>query len=155
MEKQSLQITSYEIQTEDSFIAGEKRPLIPEGKYNVQCIRIEKSYSHYKSLKMFLTFRIIDGPHMGIDLFMAMNLIDSRTGKPFKTVPRGSKYYENWVIANNNYLPSRKNRMSSAIFKNGIFEVVVRTVKPKFPDGTEKPDCFYYSVIDYLKRRLQ
>ncbi len=85
---------------------------------------------------------------------MAMNLIDTKTGKPFKKVPRGSKYFEQWVIANNNIQPSRKDRMSSAIFKNGIFEAVVRTVKPKFPDGTEKPKCFHYSIVDYLKGKV-
>ncbi len=142
------------MQIEDSFVADEKRPLIPEGEYTVQCFKIEKGYSHYKSLKMFLTFRVIDGPHMEIELFMAMNLTDSHTGKPFKKVPKGSKYYNNWVIANNNCFPSRKDRMSFEIFKSGIFKAVVRTVKPKFSDGTEKPECFHYSIIDYLKRRL-
>ena len=44
--------------------------------------------------------------------------------------------------------------MPSKIFMNGIFEAVVRTVKPKFPDGTEKPEWFHYSIVDYLKRRL-
>jgi hypothetical protein len=156
MEKQAVQIAHYAIQTEDPFVADENRPLIPEGTYHAQCIRIEKGYSHYKSLKMFLRFKIIDnGPQMDTELFMAMNLLDTKTGKPFKKVPIGSKYYDSWVIANNNILPSRNDRMSSNIFRNVLFEVVVRTVKPKFPDGTEKPDCFYYSIVDYLKRRLQ
>lgn len=147
--------TEVEQKEEEDFVAGENFPLIPEGTYEVCCIRTEKGRSHFKSLKMFVWFRIIDdGQYMGTELFMAMNLIDTRTGKPFKKVPRGSKYFEQWVIANKNVHPARNDRMSSKIFMNGVFEAVVRTVKPKFPDGTEKPESFHYSVVDYLKRRL-
>ena len=69
-------------------------------------------------------------------------------------VPPGSRYYEQWVIANGNIKPARNDRMSPAIFKNHFFEAVIRTVKPKFKDGTEKPDCFNYSIISYLKKRI-
>ena len=140
---------------EESFVADEGRPLIPEGCYKVQCVAYERACSHHKALKMFLHFRIIDGTYLGTEIFMAVNLIDTKTGKPFKQVPRGSKYYGNWVIANHSHLPSRNDRMSPAVFKNGIFEAVVRTVKPKFSDGADKPDCFHYSIVDCLKRRLQ
>jgi hypothetical protein len=44
--------------------------------------------------------------------------------------------------------------MSPRIFINGYFDAVVRTVKPTFPDKTEKPECFHYSIIDCLKRRV-
>ncbi|MGP8015611.1 MAG: hypothetical protein ACLPP9_14550 [Smithella sp.] len=142
-------------QKEDDFEADETRPLIPEGSYQVCCIRIEKAASHFRSLKMFLIFKIVTpGQYMDTELFMAMNLINTKTGKPFKKVPRGSKYFEQWVIANNNIHPRRKDRMSSTIFKNSVFEAIVRTVKPKFPDGTEKPECFHYSVVDYLKGKV-
>ena len=142
-------------QKEDDFEADETRPLIPEGSYQVCCIRIEKGASHFRSLKMFLRFKIVNpGQYFETELFMAMNLIDTKTGKPFKKVPRGSKYFEQWVIANNNIHPRRKDRMSSTIFKNSVFEAIVRTVKPKFPDGTEKPECFHYSVVDYLKGKV-
>lgn len=142
-------------QKEEDFEAEETRPLIPEGTYQVCCFRIEKAASHFRSLKMFLGFKIVNaGQHMGTELFMAMNMINTKTGKPFKIVPRGSKYFEQWVIANRNINPARHDRMSSSIFKNGIFNAVVRTVKPNFPDGTEKPDCFHYSIIDYLKERI-
>jgi hypothetical protein len=142
-------------QKEENFVAEEIRPLIPEGTYHVCCVKIEKGASHFRSLKMFLRFKIVTpGQYMDTELFMAMNLIDTKTGKPFKKVPRGSKYFEQWVIANRNINPRRNDRMSSKIFMNGIFEAVVRTVKPKFPDGTEKPECFHYSVVDYLKGKV-
>lgn len=153
--KLNKQIQTEGEQKEDDFVADEIRPLIPEGIYQVCCIQIEKGTSHFKSLKMFLGFKIVNpGQYMGAALFMAMNLINTKTGKPFKQVPVGSKYFEQWVIANKNINPSRNDRMSSKVFINGIFEAVVRTVKPKFPDGSEKPECFHYSVVDYLKKRL-
>lgn len=136
--------------------AGAGWPLIPEGRYIAQCIHCERGQSHYLSLKLFLTFRIIWGEFMETELFMAINLIDSRTKRPFKKVPIGSKYYKSWVIANANRRPNRTDRMTPSIFKNGIFEVSVRTVRPKYPDGkAEMPDGFHYSIVDFIIRRNQ
>ena len=109
-------------------VAGNERPLIPEGRYTAQCIRCEKGHSHHNSLKLFLTFKIIDGEFMDKELFMAMNLMDSKTKKPFRKIPAGSKYYKSWTIANYNMRPNRQDRMSPKIFKNVIFEVSVRTI---------------------------
>ena len=143
-------------QKEDDFVADENRPHIPDGTYQVCFIRVEERTSHHNSLKMYLWFKIVNCiEHTDTELFMAMNLLDSKTGKRFKKVPRASKYYEQWVIANNNKLPSRNDRMSPQIFKGALFEGVVKTVKPEFADGTAKPDCFHYSIVHYLKRRLQ
>jgi len=142
-----------EMQNDDDFVADESRPLIPEGTYHVRCIHIEEGI--YKgTLKMYLKFIIVyPEQYKGTELFMAMNLSDSKTKMRFKKVPRASKYYEQWVIANLDIHPSRDDRMSPLKFKEGYSEAVVRTVKPKFPDGTEKPECFHYSVVDYLKGR--
>lgn len=133
----------------DDFIAPEKRPLITEKKYEAQCIKTEKAYSHSSSRKIFLHFKIVDW--MNFDdppvLFMAMN-------DPGSKPSAGTKYYQNWVIANGNKMPERGDRMSTRIFLNGMFEVYVETVRPKFPDGEEKPECFHYSIVRYIKRRL-
>ena len=141
------------IDWEEAFIAADGRPLIHEGKYKVQCLKHEIGRSHHNSIKMFLMFKIVEGTYMETELFMAANLKDSKTGKQFKKIPPGSKYYQNWVIANHGKLPARGDRMSPRIFKNRIFEVQVRTTKPRFPDGTAKPECFHYSIVDYLIRR--
>ena len=88
---------------------------------------------------------------MDTELFMAMNLMDSKTKRPFKKVPAGTKYYKNWIIANNNNRPSRHDRMSPRIFEKGIFEVSVKTVRPPYPDGkTELPEGHHYSVVDFI-----
>ncbi len=147
--------TQKEDDKEDDFVASEPRPLIPEGIYKVRCIKIGKGVSQSNTFKMFLTFKIIDpGEYMGTELFMYINLIDTKTGKPFEKVPIGSKYYKQWVIANKNILPCRGDRMSSLIFKKGVFEAVVKTVKSKNEDGTENPDSFNYSKIDCLKKKI-
>lgn len=130
----------------EDFLAGEKRALIPEGTYRVCCIEIEKG-TFKGAQKIYLKFVIYTCEYEGTQLFMAMN--------QHKKFPPSSKYYKAWVIANNNELPSRDDRMSPKIFEGGVFEAVVKTSKPKFPDKTEMPDCFHYSVVDYLKRRLE
>ena len=139
---------------EDYLVAGESWPLIPEDVYQAQCIHYEKGRSHHNSTKLFLHFNIIEGKYFEKRLFMAINLTDCRTGKEFKKVSSGSKYYESWVIANNNQLPSRGDRMSPRIFKDHVFQVKTRIVTRKFDDGTEKPRCFHYTVIDHLIQRL-
>jgi hypothetical protein len=139
---------------ENQLVAQENWPLIPEGKYKAQCIKCQEGYSHRNSLKLFLHFLICDGEYIDTRLFMAMNLMDRKTGKKFKKVPRGSNYYKNWVIANNNNLPARGDRMPLNVFRNHIFEVQVATVKPPYPDGkTEMPECFHYSKVAYLIRK--
>ena len=138
---------------ENQFIADEKRPLIPEGIYKAQCIKYEINYSHHKSRKIFLHFLLLDGEYQGTQLFMAMNLSNGQ-GKNIGTIPKGSKYYKQWVIANRNQFPARGAVMSPRTFKSGIYEVSVRTVKPKYPDGkTLMPECFDYSVIDFIIQR--
>jgi len=142
-------------QNEDEFIADDALPIIPEGIYDVYCTGVEKGVAHFGSLKMYLKFKIVNpAQYVDIKLFMAINLINTKTGKPFKKVPRGSKYYKQWIIANGNNKPARDDRMFPKIFVSRIFSAVVKTVKPKFPDGTEMPECFYYSVIEYLKERV-
>jgi hypothetical protein len=139
-----------------NLVAGKERPLIPEGRYRAQCVRCEKGQSHHNSQKLFLIFKIVDGECLETELFMAMNLIDSRTKKPFTKVPAGSKYYQQWMIANHNKRPNRNDRMPPKIFKNGIFEVSVRTAVPKHLDGkTAMPNGHNYSVVDFIISREQ
>ena len=141
------QLHEFEKIDDDGFEAGEARPHISEGSYGVQCIAVQKGIFCFGSFKIFLKFKITSPSiHAGTELFMAMNQYDK--------VPPGSKYYKEWVIANNNKLPSRNDRMSPTIFKGGIFEAVVRTAKPKYEDKTAMPDCFNYSIIAYLKERI-
>ena len=141
-------------QGEDSFVAGDRPPLIPAGEYRVQCLECKEFYyKTYNSIKLRLKFRIIEGEHEGTVLFKYINLTDSRTKGKYKKFSPNTEYYKNWVIANNENLPPR-NRMPYTIFKDGIFEAKVRNAKRRFQDGMEMPECFNYSVIAYLIKRL-
>ncbi len=133
---------------ENEFVADEQKPLIPEGEYQAECIKIDKGRSHSNAWKLFLKFKIYDWMNLDDNpiLFMAMNY-------PTRKVPTGSKYYKNWVIANHNKVPKRGDRMPVKIFKFNFFKVRVRTVKPKYPDGKLMPECFHYSVVDFLIER--
>ena len=131
----------------------ESWPLLPEGIYQAQCVHYEIGRSHPHSQKLFLHFQITEGQYLGERLFMAINLTDNK-GRIKRKFGQSSRFYEAWVIANDNQHPPRNDRMSPSKFKNGIFEVKVRTTKPKYTDGRNKPECFHYSVVDYLIKRL-
>ena len=141
------QLHEFEEMEDESFEAGEARPLIPAGSYDVQCIGVDKDKFCFGSFKIFLKFKITSpSEYKDTELFMPMN--------QYKKVPPGSNYYKQWVIANGNIKPARKDRRSPAIFKGHYFEAVVKTVKPKHEDKTEMPNCFHYSIIAYLKERM-
>lgn len=142
-------------QEDDDFVADESRSHIPEGIYTVICLDANE-VPCFNSIKLFLKFRVLDPEsYKGIELPMFINLSYSGTNQRFKKVPSSSKYFLQWVIANNNKRPNRQDKMSFRIFKDGIFEAVVKTVIPKFPDKTEQPESLHYSKVDYLKKRIK
>ena len=136
---------------DEDLIADEDRPRIPEGVYLVQCIQV-KNIQYYRTWKLHLRFKIAEGEHLELELDMFLNMTDSK-GRRFKTVPRASNFYKNWIIANYGCPPSRGDRMSSKIFLDGIFKAAVRDAIPKFPDGKDMPESIHYSVISHLIRR--
>jgi hypothetical protein len=140
---------------EDYCVAGDKPLLIPAGKYLVQCDECKEVYfKAYNSHKLVLTLRILEGEYGETELFMFINLTDSRTGKKYKKFSPKTEFYKNWVIANNDRLPPRHDRMPYSVFKNGIFEVKVRNTNRKHRDGMALPECLNYSVVDHLIKRL-
>jgi hypothetical protein len=134
----------------DDLIAGEDRKLIPEGKYSAQCIEAKRGMigqrttkgTSARTLKIILKFRLIEGQFEGEDILMYINA-------DYRPFPAGSKFYQSWVIASGRK-PARRDRMTLDVFKNHIFVVGVKTVKPKFEDGTEKPEPFWYSRINEI-----
>lgn len=132
-------------------IAGEGRELIPEGKYTAQCIEAKKGMvgvettkgTYARTPKVVMKFRITAGQHQGKEIPMFLNI-------NYRRIPSGSKFYQCWVIANDCKKPNRRDRMSLEKFRDHIFTVGVITVKPKFKDGREKPDPFWYSRVDEI-----
>jgi hypothetical protein len=119
------------------------RPLIPEAVYEAVCTDYDPSFCFGKSRKLFLNFKIISGSHLGKELFMAFNM--AYNGK----MALGSKYYKTWCMVNDWKPPSRNAIISPRIFKNKVFEVLVRKVKPQH-NGNAMPKDFHYSVVDSI-----
>ena len=129
--------------------------MIPEGRYTAQCIKaktemvgVETAKGTYaKTPKAVLIFRITDGQYQGKEIPMFLNV-------KYQRIPAGSKFYHCWVIANDCLKPKRKDRMSLEVFKNRIFSVGVKTVRPKFTDGKEKPQTFWYSRVNEIYEKV-
>jgi hypothetical protein len=136
--------------SKEDFIAGEDRRLIPEGRYSAQCIEAKKVRVSQKTTKgtfakipkIVLIFVIVDSIYQGIKIPMYINA-------DYKFFNPGSKFYQSWVIATGRK-PERRNRMALEVFKGHIFTVGVKTVKPKFGDGTEMSEIFWYSRVDEI-----
>ena len=129
----------------EEFISDEKyRELIPDGKYEAQCVHCDGKFCLGKARKLFLIFKIIEsGDYFGKQVFMAFNMPYS--GK----VSAGSKYFKNWVMVNGWQKPSRNATMSPRLFLNKIYIVKTRTVKP-LHNGKEMPEAFCYAVVDEI-----
>ena len=128
------------------FVCAENyRPLIPNGIYEAQCFKYDSTFKlGKKTRKTFLHFRIVEpGPHCGKQIFMAFNMPDE------KKIRMGSKYYKTWCLVNGWKKPSKNAKMSPRIFKNKIYKIKTRPVKPKH-HGKEMPKDFWYSVVDEI-----
>ncbi len=120
------------------------KPLIPDSKYEAQCVGYDNRFCLGKARKLFLKFQILtDGEHNGKKLFMAFNM--SYDGR----IKTGSKYYKTWCMVNGWQRPSRNTKMSPRLFKNKIYAVKTRTVKPEH-NGEPMPEQFRYSIIDKI-----
>jgi hypothetical protein len=119
-------------------------PHIPDGAYEAQCIKYDSSFQLGKTRKVFLHFRIVEpGSNFQKQIFMAFNLPDK------KKIRTGSKYYKTWCMVNGWKRPSKNAKMSPRIFKNKIYKIKTRTVRPKH-HGKEMPEEFWYSVVDEI-----
>ena len=134
----------------DNFVfKDEYKPLMPNGKYEAQCIKCDQSFVLGKARKLFLHFRILEqGEHYGKEIFMAFNI-------PYdKKIKQGSKYFKTWVQVNGWRKPSRNAKLSPHLFLNKIYRVKTRTVKPTH-NGKEMPKEFWYSVVDCIDEVIQ
>jgi hypothetical protein len=138
------------------------RVQVEEGEYLVQILEVSigtvyqgggratrPSGKAGSPTKMVARCRIIDGPHLGRELPLYVNL--KLAGG---NVPEGSHYFTFWVTANNYQRPKRRDlaHMSPRMFVGKVFVAKVRTVKPRHPDGSEKHETFWYSIVDYLQK---
>ncbi len=123
--------------------------LIKAGEYKAQCIRV-KEFKQFGGLpKLVLEWDFTLSGKEGLVLPQYFNLAH----KKFKI---HTHYYGCWTIINNCRRPLRPTRayMTPKIFLNAVALVLVGTSIPKFPDGTDKPEVFHYSVVRYVKKLL-
>jgi hypothetical protein len=115
---------------------------VPDGIYEVGFVRPEEKMLWGRK-KVFLYFRIIQtGDFFGLVLFMAVT---------FPTNGRfalSSKYLQQWSLAAGKR-PTRRDRLSTKVFRNKTFLARVRTVT-KDSDGEKRCATAQYSVIDKL-----
>ena len=135
----------------------ENRTKIPPGRYSLRFIGGGKTNVWHeggggwgRSEKMILWFEVFEGEHMGKVVPMFLPLGQQRK------VPQGSKYYTAWCIANGLQKPrrGRLKEMPPIKFKDKVFEGEVVDVKPKWINGKEQPDLFFYSRVDVLYELL-
>ena len=117
-------------------------PLVPAGDYEVAFVRVEEKKLWGRS-RAFLHFRVIQpGEHFGVVLFMAVTL---PANGHFSL---SSKYLQQWSLAAGKR-PSRRDRLTTRVFRNKVFLGRVRTVTNDH-DSKEREVTWHYSVIDRL-----
>jgi hypothetical protein len=118
-------------------------PTIAEADdYEVQFLKAEK-HVMWNRTKLFLWFRVVSaGESFGKELFMPCNI--PQNGR-FGT---SSKFLCMWVLAAGQK-PTRRDRMSTVVFRNKVFRAKVRTVKQTSKQVERNKDQ-QYSVIDTL-----
>lgn len=122
--------------------APKKTYLIPDGEYEAQCTEIKKG-EFYGNPKIYLRFRIIQGQHEGVELWMPFNL--------YRKVTRHSKFYESWIVANKGVKPKANDRMSARLFLNKIFRVHVGHVDLDKRQRKLSPNETYSVVREILE----
>jgi hypothetical protein len=118
-------------------------PLVPEGTYEVVFVRAEKARIWDARQKVFLHFRIMDqGAYLDRALFMIV------TFPTHGRLSLSSKYLREWSLAAGTR-PTRRDRLSTQVFRHKVFLARVRTVT-KDHLRQERPRHAQYSVIDTL-----
>jgi len=123
-------------------IAGESLPRIKPGDYDAVCYKVGSGRGYGGRKDIYIQFRITEGEHEGVELFMAC----TNYGKKIK--PR-CKYYIQWTIAKGRS-PEKGERLSRNIFLNRLYRIRVRDTMRKYKDGTSLPDCVQYSVVESI-----
>ena len=115
------------------------RPLVPEAEYEAMCVRQGRTFHKlFKRGVLALTFEIFEGPQQGTQLqrFYALS----------KNAGRGSAYFQEWTLANNDVAPLRGDRLSPKKFHGKLFRVQVTTVRTGW-HGRSLPESLKYSKV--------
>lgn len=129
---------------------SDPRPLIPPGDYLCLCIGGKKFYNPmFKREVAVLHFQSIDGTFAGTPLerfFAVTKRRDPKSDRLREYIGRNSVYLREWVIANQDQLPRRRDRMRLSKFFDKVFSVRVDTIERAW-DGRLHPACLRYSKV--------
>jgi len=132
--------------------SGTKQPTkdLPEriepGEYTAICYRTDYGISFGGKRKLYVRFRIWEGPHAGFELSMICTTLKSN--RSYR-----QKLYDQWSLVLGR-TPGKGERFSAKIFKNRMYRVWVRDTTRKMPNGELKPHHMQYSVVDTILEPL-
>lgn len=124
----------------------ERPPLIPEGVYEVGFTRASNRFWAFGHENVFLYFKITTpGPYENLELYLPMR-VSPRKGC---TAMATSSKFARAVAVALGHPASRRDRLSTAVFKGKRFKAAVKIVD-KDAKRRELPEVNHYSVIDVL-----
>jgi len=119
---------------------------IEPGEYTAICYRTDYAKSFGGQRKLYVRFRIWEGPHTGFELPMICTTLKSN--RSYR-----QKLHEQWSLVLGR-TPRKGERFSAKIFKNRMYRVLVRDTLRKFSNGKLKPQYMQYSVVDSILEPL-
>jgi hypothetical protein len=125
---------------------GDPLPLLPDGAIlDIGIIRAKTRSMFKGETCVELTCQVLTGPHEGLEMPCYLRLPGGKT----RLIPRGSKFYRMWTLANGGQRPGRRDRMGLAIFKGRMFRARTRVVKTTASGPALLPSQ-WYSIVDEL-----
>ena len=123
---------------------GRVPPLVPEADYQIGFVRAEKGRFKNRE-RLFIYFRIVShGEHFGKELYLVAPC-PSNGGRIFGL---GSNLVAAATVALG-HIPTRRDRLSTRMFRGKIFLAKTRTVKLDQDQDERRPQD-HYSVIKKL-----
>lgn len=122
-------------------------PLVPPGEYSV-CYIDHRTVIAFKQAKVYVRFRVADGPYIGVKLFRAYR-VKALVGKPRRNgrfvVRRTHELYRQFVAVT--AVRERADRIALTRLRNCVLRVTVRTVTQDSQQRDLGPSA-QYSVVD-------
>ncbi|MHB8562675.1 MAG: hypothetical protein ACYDDA_01790 [Acidiferrobacteraceae bacterium] len=128
-------------------LVGLDWPLIPDGEYTATCSGWKTAYI-FRAPKLYLRFRIIDGPYSGAELFAAFRM-SALIGKPgpngkFKAQRRSRLVL---MLAALTGQRLRGDRLALRWLTRCVLRIKTRTVAQNYKQS-KLPKCLHYSIVD-------
>lgn len=137
------------LRPDEAGVVVDDYPLVPPGEYSV-CYIDHRTVIAYKQPKVYVRFRVTDGPYIGTKLFRAYR-VHTLTGKPRPngrfTLRRTHELYRQFVAITD--AGERADRIALSRLRNCVLRASVRTVT----QDSQQRDLglgAQYSVVDRL-----